>query len=1400
MQFTLRVPEGMRGRNRHWQVLVALFALLIGMVSVVGATRAAGNTYYIATNGSDSNPGSQSQPFQTIQKCASVATAGSTCVIRAGTYHETVTPANSGTASAPITFQAYNGEQVTINGADKVTGSWTNDSGNIYHTTVQTNPNLLANQVFVDGVMINEARWPNMGLDQMRPVRSIAESGTTTSTIYDSHLTQPTGFWIGAIVHFWGHEGYYSQTATVTASAPGYVTFSGVTGCPWMCTTEFSKYYLSGVRGALDSPGEWYYDNSSHQLYVWTPTSDNPSGHTVELKQRNYAFDLSGKSYVQVKGVHLFADTILSDMNSSNLLIDGIVARYLSHLHFLDNPDNSFFGFGSAHGGDTGIILHGSNNTLQNSDIGISAGTGVSVSGNGHIVTNNLIHETDYMGFGTASIGVSGNNIQITHNTVYESAYNGINVDGTNQYNTISYNDLFNSSMLNRDSGSIYLCCDDATTPHTATGTVLDHNLVHDSQLVNVNTTSDYNAVGIYPDNGTNGLTIHHNVLWNNVDEAFHVNPVNGYSKNNLYYNNTVGLGQQLSLGDCCGPNYSGSQFINNIFSQPLPSSMPNATLSNNILPGTDPKFVDPVHNDLHLQAGSPAIDAGKVLPPYTDGYVGSAPDIGAYEYGSSGWTAGSTLDKGVEPIPSILDDSRSDGKITFNWGSVKGATGYKVHYGTTSESYDHTLDVGNTLSTTLTGLTNGIPYYFAVSAYSSGSETPNSSERWDVPTGGNRSISPLIYASTFDAASSGVTNHKTYVGDFGLGNNASLQYNNVDFGTTGADFLTVDYGSQSDQRSLEVHLDSPTGTLIGTVNEKHTGDNYLAWSMFTAATVRISHTTGVHTVYLVAPSGWGNIASFRFSPVPASYDAYSRIPATGYSQLNGNVAIGCGASCLSQLDGGSWVKYGGVNFGSGATSVNLDIASTGIQTLELHLDSPSGTLIGTQVVQNSGGATNYITQRTVVTGASGTHDLYLVVPGTQTGVANLDWLSFGQASYSTTGNIALNKPATGSSNDDPSDDAPFGDDGNPNTRWSSTYSDAQWYIVDLGSVTHINEYTISWQNGTDQPNSYDFQVSNDGQTWTTVYSSTSGGGTEDVTGLNANGRYVRINGVKRTWQWGYTFYELQIFSQEQGLDRTGWTASASSSNINESPANALDGDPNTRWSSGTSQSGGEWFQVDMKSMKSFNKVTLDSTGSANDYPRGYQVFVSTDGANWGSAVASGTGSSAVTTITFPTQYARYIKIVQTGTGTFYWWSIHEFYVHGAPALNRTGWTASASSSYGNAPPANALDNQIGTRWASGANQANGQWFEVDMHATKSFSALTLDAASSANDYPRGYQVFVSTDGTNWGSAIATGAGSASNPLTVITFSPQSARYIKIVQTGSDPIWWWSIYEFNVYP
>jgi len=120
-----------------------------------------------------------------------------------------------------------------------------------------------------------------------------------------------------------------------------------------------------------------------------------------------------------------------------------------------------------------------------------------------------------------------------------------------------------------------------------------------------------------------------------------------------------------------------------------------------------------------------------------------------------------------------------------------------------------------------------------------------------------------------------------------------------------------------------------------------------------------------------------------------------------------------------------------------------------------------------------------------------------------------------------------------------------------------------------------------------------------------------------------------------------------------------------------------------------------------------------------------------------------------------------------------------------------------ATASRDNRNAKNALDGNAGTRWSTGRGMKPGDWFMIDLGVEDTVRKITLDTRNSANDYPRGYEVYVSFDGGNWGRPVLTGKGT--NPITVLEFDrPVRTRYIKIVQTGSSDSWHWSIHRLNI--
>src|SRR5579864_2246398 len=93
-----------------------VFTCLVVALTSINCLAQTGSSFYVSTSGSDSNAGSFTAPWRTIQHAANTATAGATVYVEAGVYHESVSFPSSGTSSNPITFTNYPGQNAVIDG------------------------------------------------------------------------------------------------------------------------------------------------------------------------------------------------------------------------------------------------------------------------------------------------------------------------------------------------------------------------------------------------------------------------------------------------------------------------------------------------------------------------------------------------------------------------------------------------------------------------------------------------------------------------------------------------------------------------------------------------------------------------------------------------------------------------------------------------------------------------------------------------------------------------------------------------------------------------------------------------------------------------------------------------------------------------------------------------------------------------------------------------------------------------------------------------------------------------------------------------------------------------------------------------------------------------------------
>jgi beta-glucosidase-like glycosyl hydrolase len=299
---------------------------------------------------------------------------------------------------------------------------------------------------------------------------------------------------------------------------------------------------------------------------------------------------------------------------------------------------------------------------------------------------------------------------------------------------------------------------------------------------------------------------------------------------------------------------------------------------------------------------------------------------------------------------------------------------------------------------------------------------------------------------------------------------------------------------------------------------------------------------------------------------------------------------------------------------------------------------------------------------------------MYGTTRATGYGYSLWEFQVYGTASVSGgcgTADAALNHPATASSTENGGTPASAAVDGNTGTRWSSAASDPQWLQVDLGASAAVCKVVLTWE--TAYATAFQIQVSADGQSWTNVYSTTTGTGGTQTLAVTGTGRYVRMYGTARATGYGYSLWEFAVYTGSGGGttpppgggDFSGTVISAfkpvkaSSYEGGNAPAAALDGRTTTRWSSLYTDN--EWLQVDLGGAADISGVVLDWESA---YGSGYRIEVSDNATAWTPIYTTTTGKGGVEKLPV-TGKGRYVRFYGTARATGYGYSLWEFQVYG---------------------------------------------------------------------------------------------------------------------------------------
>ena len=235
--------------------------------------------------------------------------------------------------------------------------------------------------------------------------------------------------------------------------------------------------------------------------------------------------------------------------------------------------------------------------------------------------------------------------------------------------------------------------------------------------------------------------------------------------------------------------------------------------------------------------------------------------------------------------------------------------------------------------------------------------------------------------------------------------------------------------------------------------------------------------------------------------------------------------------------------------------------------------------------------------------------------------------------------------------------------DDSDTSRWASSWSDPQWIQIDYGQLRQFDEVRLYWENAYGK--SYQIQTSDNGSSWTTRYSTTTGDGGIDLIDLGqaVTARYIRMYATERGTGYGYSLYDFrpQLSSPPVKLataDPESLTASsATASSQGGSASNAIDASDATRWASDWSDP--QWIRIDLGESKQFNQVRLYWETA---YGKSYLIQTSDDDSTWTTHYSTTSGQGGDETVNLDgTVTARYVRMYGTERGTGYGYSLYDF-------------------------------------------------------------------------------------------------------------------------------------------
>ncbi|MDO4575815.1 MAG: right-handed parallel beta-helix repeat-containing protein [Planctomycetia bacterium] len=554
--------------------------------------------YFVSPQGDDAGSGAKEQPFRTVLRARDQIRADQRAG-KAGPWVVTLsegefpleqplefTTEDSGTEAAPVVYRGQ-GEKTVLTGGLDITG-WKEESEGVWSANLPEldGQPLFFEQFFVNGRRAARSRYPDRGF--LKPAGVSEENPmdpkTRRSEVTMQYLVGQPGDldllkaipkeeyrWAQMVLH---HNWDTTRRILLDFDAEkNQMTFRGGNMKSWNPWRTSSQYYLENVRTAFNEPGEWFYDGNAkkvlyrplpgetlagsrfivprpglNQLILVRGASKEAPVTNLRFENLSFAYsdaarradmlraagidpaitgdvDKPGPSQYEPMQAAAFTVAVIMVDEARKIVFDGCRFNHLGEygLWFRNTSECQFVNGDLMDLGAGGVRLGGGRANEK---------TGIVTCCEKNVIRNCRI--TNGGRFFAAAVGVwIGNNTmgnEVTHNDIGDFFYTGVSMGWNWGYhgvcfdNHVDFNRIYDIGQgALADMGGVY-------TLGTLKGSTVCNNVIYNVKSFG------YGGWGLYTDEGSEGLRMENNLVYDTTDGSFHQH----YGRDNIIRNNIL--------------------------------------------------------------------------------------------------------------------------------------------------------------------------------------------------------------------------------------------------------------------------------------------------------------------------------------------------------------------------------------------------------------------------------------------------------------------------------------------------------------------------------------------------------------------------------------------------------------------------------------------------------------------------------------------------------------------------------------------------------------------------------------------------------------------------------------------------------------------------------------------